>query len=67
LVHEIFQVTIDIGTFFKYPTIEALAQNTRSLAGDRAMRCAELFAAIGQLPEAQVEVMLDAVDQPSLQ
>jgi acyl carrier protein len=66
LVREIFQVNIDIGAFFKHPTIEALAQKIRSLAGDRALRCAELFKAVGQLPEAQVEVMLDAVDQPSL-
>jgi len=67
LVREIFQVNIDIGTFFKYSTIEALAEEIRSLAGDRALRCAELFKAVRELPEAQVEVMLDEVDQPSLQ
>ena len=67
VVREIFQVNIDIGTFFRNSTIEALAQNIRSLAGDRALRCAELFKAVGELPEAQVDLMLDTINQPSLQ
>jgi hypothetical protein len=67
VVREIFQVDIEIGGFFKNSSIEALAQNIRSLAGDRALRCAELFKAVGQLPEAEADLMLDTINQPSLQ
>jgi natural product biosynthesis luciferase-like monooxygenase protein len=67
LVREIFQVNVDIGVFFKDPTIEALAQRIRIVAGDHAQRCAELFRTVGQLSETQVESMLGALDQRSVQ
>jgi natural product biosynthesis luciferase-like monooxygenase protein len=67
LVREIFQVTVDIGMFFKDPTIEALAQRIRIVAGDDAQRCAELFRTVGQFSETQVENMLGALDQRSIQ
>src|SRR5579864_1661751 len=63
MVREVFQVNIDIGLFFKSPTIIALAQKIYSLAGDRAQRSAELFKAVEQLPEAQVELMLSGLNQ----
>jgi acyl carrier protein len=67
LVREIFQVNVEIGVFFKNPTIEALAQRIRIVAGDHAQRCAELFMTVGQLSETQVESMLGTIDQRSVQ
>lgn len=67
LVREIFQVNVDIGVFFKDPTIEALAQRIRIVAGEHAQRSAKLFRAVGQLSETQVESMLGSLDQSSVQ
>ncbi len=67
LVREIFQVNVDIGVFFKDPTIEALAQRIRIVAGEHALRSAELFRTVGQLSETQVESMLGSLDQSSVQ
>jgi hypothetical protein len=63
LVREIFHVSVDLGAFFKNPTITALANSIRMLAGDRAQRSAELFRTIEQLPETQVEEMLAVLEQ----
>lgn len=62
-VHEVFNVRVDLGAFFKNPTILALADSIRTLAGDRAQRSAELYRTIEQLPEAQAEEMLNELDQ----
>jgi natural product biosynthesis luciferase-like monooxygenase protein len=63
LVREIFHVSVDLGAFFKNPTIAALANSIRVLAGDRAQPSAELFRTIAQLPETQVEEMLAVLEQ----
>jgi hypothetical protein len=62
-VHEVFDVRVDLGAFFKNPTIMALADSIRTLAGDRAQHSAELYRTIEQLPEAQAEEMLNELDQ----
>jgi natural product biosynthesis luciferase-like monooxygenase protein len=67
MVREVFQVNVELGVFFKNPTITALAQEIRMIAGERAQHCAELFKAVEHLPDAQVEVMLGSLDQRLLQ
>jgi natural product biosynthesis luciferase-like monooxygenase protein len=63
LVREIFHVRVDLGAFFKNPTITGLAHSIRVLAGDRAQLSAELFRKVEQLPEGQVEEMLTELEQ----
>jgi len=63
MVREVFQVNVELGAFFKNPTITALSQKIQALGGDRVRRSAELFRAVEQLPEEQVEVMLGGLSQ----